>query len=450
MTVGVLRATLEKNKDSIKVARQLTSLGSAPSPVQVRIEKVRIPRCKECLPENMNPKDAEGTIKAEWMDYHKKGLTNDDNRVILYLHGGAYIICNRKSHRGITWRVAKHSRSKVFVLDYRLAPENVFPLALQDALSAYIYLTDPAGGKYKPNQVVIMGDSAGGGLAMATMLWLRDHPERGWGMPAGLALLSPWLDLTQSMPSFQLHHLDYLPPGSNDPLYINENRSNYYVSDNSFLKNPYVSPLFAKEDPEKPTCPTMIHVGGVERLRDEILHFCSDVFPNSPIQLEVYDDMVHVFQMLAALLRISDVALKRIGIFIQSVTSPNPPVPNPTTTMIRIAHSKGYPESVLTPDEARKLIAEGFKVLNGEKVEKIETGGKVEGDGDEGLEADELEEVDAIDAQLDAIEDLEREEGDGVKAESGDAGADPETKEKREVVDIAVEDVASKVAAVSV
>ncbi|KAJ3213321.1 hypothetical protein HDU67_003040 [Dinochytrium kinnereticum] len=439
MTVNVLRKTLELNKDSIKKARAISSVGAAPSPVSVRIEKIRIPRRPDCLPENMDVKDAQGMIKAEWMDYHKDNLKTDDGRVILYLHGGAYIICNRKSHRGITWRVAKHSRCKVLVVDYRLAPEHTHPLALHDALSAYLYLTDPpqveGNGpqlrRYKPSEIVIMGDSAGGGLSMAMGLWLRDHPEMGWGMPAGLALLSPWLDLTQSMPSFKLNNLDYLPEGSNDPLYINENRKNYYVSNNSFLTSPYVSPLFATEDPEKPMCPMMIHCGSLERLRDEILHFTVAKFPNSNIQLEMYDDMVHVFQMLAAMLRVGDLALQRLGAFVQRVTSPT--APSPSRSMIRVAHSKGYPERSFSEDDAKSIIEEGFELLGrgGEVVIGVGAGdgnrdGGVEGEGE--VDVEEVKENEAVDAQLDAFEEAEEKEEVIGEKEMARAESEAETK----------------------
>ncbi|KAJ1546098.1 hypothetical protein HK096_005556, partial [Nowakowskiella sp. JEL0078] len=92
-----------------------------------------------------------------------------------------------------------------------------------------------------------MGDSAGGNLSIATVLWIRENGARfNIPMPAGFAGLSPWLDLTHSQPSYILNgDYDYLPYQSKDPKYINENRNHYYTSDNSFLTNPLVSPLYA-------------------------------------------------------------------------------------------------------------------------------------------------------------------------------------------------------------
>ncbi|KAI8852113.1 Alpha/Beta hydrolase protein, partial [Chytridium lagenaria] len=340
--------TLVRHKDNLKLARAITTMGAAPSPVQVRIEK--------------------GKVKAEWMDYHKGGLTADENRVILYCHGGAYIICDRRTHRGITWRVSKHSRSKVLVVDYRLSPEHIRHRHL-----------------------------------------LKRIIRNGWGMPAGLALLSPWVDLTSSMPSFKLNVHDYLPDGSNDPLYINENRKNYYVADNSFLRNPY------------PMCPMLIQCGSIERLRDEILKLCVETFPNSDLRLEMYDDMVHVFQMLAAMLRISDVAIQRLGTFIQDLTPPtSTTLPTTSTvpvgrTMIAISSTKGYVERPLSDEEAKRTIEEGFKIL-GEgvpSVVEVEVESPVEEVG--GLDVEMVQEMETVDAQLDAFEENEKEDEDEDK-----------------------------------
>ena len=160
-------------------------------------------------------------------------------RVVLYLHGGGFFICNRKTHRMLTWRVSKFCKARLLVIDYRLSPEAVFPLALHDALSSYIYLTKTKG--YRPDQVVVMGDSSGGGLTFSMMVWLRDNAHLGYGMPAGTAMMSPWLDLTHSMPSFKVHGCyDFLPSSAKDPKYINETRG-HYVREFIFKKSTVVS-----------------------------------------------------------------------------------------------------------------------------------------------------------------------------------------------------------------
>ncbi|CAG8706630.1 17658_t:CDS:2, partial [Dentiscutata erythropus] len=155
-------------------------------------------------------------LSAEWVYMRKNGfMRKEDKRIILYLHGGAYIMCSAGSHRAITSGIAKAADAHVFVINYRLAPQNQFPAALHDALAAYLYLIDPprdAGfSAINPEQIVIMGDSAGGGLAIATLLALRDS---GLPMVAGVVGWSPWVDLTHSMPSVlnrDCDKYDYLP-----------------------------------------------------------------------------------------------------------------------------------------------------------------------------------------------------------------------------------------------
>ncbi|KAJ3334097.1 hypothetical protein HDU76_010219 [Blyttiomyces sp. JEL0837] len=373
MTIRLLRQTLLLHKDNVSRARSLTELGSVPvPPLSVKIQKVYIPRRKDCVIERglMKEEDFEGFVKAEWVDYVGKGSVgsgssgvdgNDEDesqrRVVLYLHGGAYFICNRKTHRSITWRLSKQCKARLLVIDYRLSPEHLFPCALHDAISSYLYLLNPTLSTtttsptspsqqqqqqiyhkpYKPSQIVVMGDSAGGGLATAMMIWLRDYFTPGSGIdrvnglsgiPAGFGLMSPWLDLTHSMASFKLNGgFDYLPLKSHDPKYIHRDRDHYYVADNSLLTHPLVSPFYSKPTPNSPPLPpVLIQCGDVERLRDEIIHFVAVNYGSSPasapnLKLEIYEGMVHVFQMFAGLLGVSDFALARLGEFCLTVTN---------------------------------------------------------------------------------------------------------------------------------
>ena len=139
-----------------------------------------------------------------------------------------------------------------------------------------------------------MGDSAGGNLAITTMLYIRDHIESFKGMPAGIGLLSGWLDLTHALPSYVANgSTDFLPLQSKDKKYINENRNHYYCKSNAELPLPYVSPLYAAEDLSRPICPIFMQVGSQERLRDENIVFASTVFANSPVQVEIYEGQVN-------------------------------------------------------------------------------------------------------------------------------------------------------------
>ncbi|KAI8611513.1 Alpha/Beta hydrolase protein [Chytriomyces sp. MP71] len=259
---------------------------------RVSIRKIQIPRNPEFHLDGLSPALREGVMQAEVISF---GPSNP-RAVILYLQGGGYVAGCPKFARGMTWRLAKHSGARVVALSYRLAPTNTYPCALHDALSAYAFLRKgEAGGE--PVQVVFCGDSAGGGLAVATALWIRDHGAQvGLEMPAGVAAMSPWLDLSSSTLSYQTNApFDYLPNNGHDQI-LNADRSQYYVADNSVLRHPYVSPYYAKENGGQPLCPMMIQVGECERFRDESLMFALNNFPMSPIQLEMYEAMAHMFQ----------------------------------------------------------------------------------------------------------------------------------------------------------
>lgn len=127
----------------------------------------------------------ENGVCGEW---HKVDNA-DPERTILYLHGGGYVFGSAKSHRALTFEMARASRTKIFSLDYRLAPEHPFPAAVDDAIAAYRWLLDKG---RDPAKMMISGDSAGGGLALALTYAIK---ARGLPMPACLALYSPWTDL---------------------------------------------------------------------------------------------------------------------------------------------------------------------------------------------------------------------------------------------------------------
>jgi acetyl esterase/lipase len=190
----------------------------------------------------------------------------------------------------------------------------VYPAALQDMISAYLYLIDPPSNKTQkkilPSQIIFMGDSAGGNLALCTLLWLREQSK--WPLPGGLVLLSPWMDASHFCPSFTLNAaFDYLPSESRDPQYIHEARNHYFIPHNSLVKHRLVSPLFSdiqllqntkkKEEKNlhtKDWPATLIQLGDAEKLRDESLVFYSK-FKDLPLQVELYQDMIHVFQLVS-------------------------------------------------------------------------------------------------------------------------------------------------------
>ncbi len=120
-------------------------------------------------------------LQAEWRNKQEKGR----ERVILYFHGGAYFVMSAATHRPLTIALSKYTDCRVFGINYRLAPDTKFPGALHDCVSSYFRLVEELG--IPPQNIVLGADSAGGGLAMATMLYLRDN---GYPLPSGAMLFS--------------------------------------------------------------------------------------------------------------------------------------------------------------------------------------------------------------------------------------------------------------------
>ena len=135
------------------------------------------------------------SISAEWVYSYEA----HQDRTILYLHGGGYNICSPNTHRVLAARISNASGAKVILPEYRLAPEHPFPSALEDATSAYRWLLDIG---FTGENIAIAGDSAGGGLSIATSISLRDA---GDPLPASLAIFSPWTDLEMSGNSIKTH-----------------------------------------------------------------------------------------------------------------------------------------------------------------------------------------------------------------------------------------------------
>ncbi|KAJ1549284.1 hypothetical protein HK405_006374 [Cladochytrium tenue] len=377
--VRVARSNFHAFAGSLAYVRLVNSVVPTPTPSGVVITPTVVPRRADVLLEDMTPADAVGSIPAEWVDFSSMPSTAAGTAaavskrcgggVVLFIHGGGFVSMSARTYRTMTWRLSKYAGTKVLAIDYRLAPENVFPLPLHDVISAYLYLTAPAGtggAGFKPSEVFVVGDSAGGGMVFSLLLWLRDNAARGFGLPAGASTMSPWLDLTQSMPSTRVNgpH-DILPFKLIDAAHETPRRSQYYVADNAQLTHPLVSPLFSREGQGCPLPPLLVQAGDCERFRDEILLAVRDRFPVSPIHLELYEGMVHDFQLFAPVVAIGEAALRRVGKFARSCL--DPVAADQSTfkrhmTFVELA-SSGLTERVLTNEDIDEILQKSREKL---------------------------------------------------------------------------------------
>lgn len=224
--------------------------------------------------------------------------------VVLFVHGGAYTIGSPTSHRWLSSRLAR-AGMRVFSLDYRLAPEHPFPAALDDALAAYRWLL----GQTHPMRLTIAGDSAGGGLAVATMVRAR---EEGLALPAGAACISPWTDLTCTAPSHEAYQAD-------DYLVTEAilQRARRYAAGRP-LDDPLISPLYADLSGLPPM---LVQVGGREILRDDSERLVARaVAAGVHARLSIYEGEMHVWHQLFWLRQSARRAIREVGEFLLDAT----------------------------------------------------------------------------------------------------------------------------------
>lgn len=226
-------------------------------------------------------------------------------KIILQLHGGGYVGGMRNAYRMFAglYNEVSHGMS-VLTVDYRVAPEHPFPAALEDAYSAYCWLLEQG---WFSEQIIVVGDSAGGGLAMALCHYLKD---KGKQFPCGLVAMSPWTDLTASGESYETNYeRDPLFGNTRDSLIYNKD----YVGENDPM-NSYISPMFGdfREFP-----PMLIQVGSYEMLLSDSVDVAAKARSQGvKVRLSIYDGMFHIFQMAAKMLPESRRAWVEIGKFI--------------------------------------------------------------------------------------------------------------------------------------
>lgn len=230
-------------------------------------------------------------------------------RVVLQLHGGGYIGPMKNIYRDFAVQYSKRTMGgDVLTIDYRVAPEHPYPAALEDAVASYLWLIREKG--YSPDKIVIAGDSAGGGLTLALVLYLRDH---GLPLPAGVIVMSPWTDLTCSGES-HVSNFDNDPQfgGTKDNMLYNSS----YIGD-ADPTDPYLSPVFGNYTGFPPV---LMQVGSVEVLLDDTLRVADKLrAAKTKLRVSVYDGMFHVFQMAFRLIPESQEAWEEVGVFLRII-----------------------------------------------------------------------------------------------------------------------------------
>jgi len=243
-------------------------------------------------------------VSCEWVTSEQ----TDQNRVLIYLHGGGYVFGSPESHRGLAWRLAEESCMRVLMVDYRLAPEHPFPAALDDATTCYRWLLDEG---FASDEIAIAGDSAGGGLALAALVNMKNL---GLNLPRCGFLLSPWVDLSASGSSVESNAAAdvMLTPNALHTM------AQHYLGELD-RKAPLASPLFADLSGLPPL---LIHVGSTEillsdaeRLKDKILAAGGEV------TLKVWPKMPHVFQVFASRIPEGIDAIKELSNFLKDETA---------------------------------------------------------------------------------------------------------------------------------
>jgi epsilon-lactone hydrolase len=243
-----------------------------------------------------------GSAPAEWV--MAPGVS--DRRTVLYLHGGGYVLGSVATHRQLAARISAGADASVLLLDYRLAPEHPFPAAVDDAVDAYRWLLDQG---RSAAELVIAGDSAGGGLAVATLLAARDG---GLPLPAAAVCLSPWADLELVGPSMEGN-------ATTDQLLgfavLADMRDTYLGGRDP--REPLASPIHADL---AGLPPLYLQVSASECLLDDALRLAEIVTAaGGEVTVDRWDGLLHVFQLFATLPETTD-AMTRIGDFIKART----------------------------------------------------------------------------------------------------------------------------------
>lgn len=262
--------------------------------------RMKLPEGIQVLPVANEGVTGIGNRQAEWL------IPTDApaDKVILYTMGGGYVSGSCRDHRAMIAKIAAGSGIKLLVFDHRVAPEDPFPGALDDAVTTYRWLLAQG---FSPDNIMIVGESAGGGLCLATLLALRDQRIP---LPEAAVAISPWTDLALTGESYKTK-LDT----SIDPPGMSMVCSKYYVGEND-PKNPWISPLYGDLHGLPPL---FICVGTYETMLDDSVRFAEKAkVAGVDVTLSVWDEMVHCFPLMAPLFPEATQALEEVCNFIRA------------------------------------------------------------------------------------------------------------------------------------
>jgi phosphinothricin tripeptide acetyl hydrolase len=242
-----------------------------------------------------------GGVPAEWISAPDASA----DKAVLYLHGGGYGAGGSDTHRELAARISEASGARTLLIDYRLAPENPFPAAIDDAVAAYRFIL--ASG-VAPSKVAIGGDSAGGGLTLALLLALRDAKIP---LPAAGVCISPWADL-EAIGETMATKAEVDPVVGREFIVL---LGNMYVGEKGNKRAPLAAPIYGDM---RGLPPLLIQVGSAETLLSDATRVAERAgLADVEATLQIWPDMPHVWHWFAPILPEGDQAIKHIGEFVR-------------------------------------------------------------------------------------------------------------------------------------
>lgn len=325
-------------------------LGPNKSVTEVRDSIARFNRfSKGKTGQGIDLEEIDDPVKGRWLH----NTANDSGKVILYLHGGAFILRIPDAHSAMVSRLCKHLGASAFLPWYRLAPEHRFPAAPDDCLAAYQYLLE----RYSPENIFIMGDSAGGNLTLVMLNYIK---QKQLPMPRAAVALSPITDFLQISSTWLMHTW-------HEPLFVIHPATSpqrYYLNE-ADLTHPLASPIYADLSGLPPV---LLVAGGVEALRDDSVSYVREAIEDGvDAQVHIWEGQPHVHQLMDFLPE-AKLAEQELFKWLESL----PPLGTP------VDKDKAWRKAV-TLFNRRAVVGTLNRMTNGEQVDNlIRWGEKVE------------------------------------------------------------------------